>query len=143
MNDQSPQTTTAASTAPSSRVSASKIVKWIVALLVVGTAIGFGVHYWRVSRIFVSTDNAYVNANRIELAAQVSGPVRAIWVRDQQSVRYGELLFQIDPQPYQLAVDAAEAQLELANQANSQNRAAVSAAQAQVAQRTAELKNAQ
>jgi membrane fusion protein (multidrug efflux system) len=84
-----------------------------------------------------------VNANRIEIAAQVSGPVRAIWVRDQQPVKYGELLFQIDPQPYQLAVDAAQAQLELANQSNSQDRAAVAAARAQVAQRTAELRNAQ
>ena len=44
-------------------------------------ALGFGVHYWRLSQLYVSTDNAYVNANRIEIAAQVSGPVTAIWVR--------------------------------------------------------------
>ncbi len=125
------------------RLSPSKIIKWLIGALVLATAIGFGVHYWRLSRIYVSTDNAYVNANRIELAAQVSGPVLAIWVRDQQPVKYGELLFQIDPRPYQLAVDAAEAQLELANQSNSQDRAAVAAARATVAQRTAELRNAQ
>ena len=58
-------------------------------------------------------------------------------------MKHGELLFEIDPQPYQLAVDAAEAQLELAYQSNSQDRAAVAAARAQVAQRTAELRNAQ
>jgi membrane fusion protein (multidrug efflux system) len=69
--------------------------------------------------------------------------VRALWVRDQQTVKYGELLFQIDPQPYQLAVDEAEAQLEMVNQSNSENRAAVAAAQALVAQRNAELRNAQ
>jgi membrane fusion protein (multidrug efflux system) len=125
------------------RVSPAKIIKWAIALVVLGTAISVAIHYWRLSRLYVTTDNAYVSANRIEIAAQVSGPVRAIWVRDQQPVKYGELLFQIDPQPYQLAVDAAQAQLELANQSNSQDRAAVAAARAQVAQRTAELRNAQ
>ena len=142
MND---QTTPPDATLPTAcgRVSPVKVVKWSLAALVLVAAIGFGVHYWRLSRLYVSTDNAYVNANRIEMAAQVSGPVRALWIRDQQPVKYGELLFQIDPEPYQLAVDAAQAQLELANQANSQDRAAVAVASAQVAQRTAELHNAQ
>jgi membrane fusion protein, multidrug efflux system len=143
MNDQTTPTVSSTSTVAPSRLSVAKIVKWAVALLILGTAIGFGVHYWRLSRIYISTDNAYVNANRIEMAAQVSGPVLSVWVRDQQSVKYGELLFQIDPQPYQLMVDAAEAQLELANQSNSQDRAAVAAARALVSQRSAELHNAQ
>jgi len=125
------------------RASASKIIKWAFAALALLAAIGFGIHYWRQSRLYVTTDNAYVNANRVEMAAQVSGPVEAVWVRDQQHVKYGELLFQLDPQPYQLAVDEAAAQLELAMQSNSQDRAAVAAAHAQVAQRTAELRNAQ
>jgi membrane fusion protein (multidrug efflux system) len=110
-------------------------------LLVV--AIGFGVHYWRLAQLLVSTDNAYVNADRIEMAAQVSGPVTTVWVRDQQAVKAGDVLFEIDPQPYRLAFDAAEAQLELAYQTTSQDRAAVAAARALVAQRSAELHNAQ
>jgi membrane fusion protein (multidrug efflux system) len=143
MNDQTTATVTTPLQVAPNRVSPAKIIKWAIALIVLGTAISVAIHYWRLSRLYVTTDNAYVNANRIEIAAQVSGPVRAIWVRDQQPVKYGELLFQIDPQPYQLAVDAAQAQLELANQSNSQDRAAVAAARAQVAQRTAELRNAQ
>jgi membrane fusion protein (multidrug efflux system) len=124
------------------RISAAKVVKWSIAAMVLIAGIVVAVHYWRLSRIYVSTDNAYVNANRVEMAAQVSGPVSSLYVRDQQTVQAGELLLQIDPQPYQLAVDAAEAQLEMVNQTNSQNRAAVAAAQALVAQRTAELNNA-
>ena len=143
MNDQTtPLPGTALPTA-ANRVSPAKIVKWALAALVLIVGLAVAVHYWRLSRLYVSTDNAYVNANRIEIAAQVSGPVRSIWIRDQQQVKYGELLFQIDPEPYQLAVDAAQAQLELANQSNSQDRAAVAAARAQVVQRTAELHNAQ
>jgi membrane fusion protein (multidrug efflux system) len=143
MNDQTTATVTTQLQVAPNRVSPAMIIKWAIALVVLGTAISVAIHYWRLSRLYVTTDNAYVNANRTEIAAQVSGPVRAIWVRDQQPVKYGELLFQIDPQPYQLAVDAAQAQLELANQSNSQDRAAVAAARAQVAQRTAELRNAQ
>ncbi|HET9862406.1 MAG TPA: HlyD family secretion protein [Steroidobacteraceae bacterium] len=124
------------------RLSLAKIVKWSVAAVVLIAGIVVAVHYWRLSRIYVTTDNAYVNANRIEMAAQVSGPVSALYVRDQQAVQAGELLLQIDPQPYQLAVQAAEAQLEMVNQTNSENRAAVAAAQALVAQRMAELNNA-
>jgi membrane fusion protein (multidrug efflux system) len=63
-------------------------------------------------------------------------------VRDQQTVRAGEVLFEIDPQPYQLAVDAAEAQLEMAYQGSTQEKAAVAAARATVIQRSAELANA-
>jgi membrane fusion protein, multidrug efflux system len=143
MNDQTTAPASITVPTPPARVSAAKIIKWSIAVLVLAAALGFGVHFWRLSRLYVSTDNAYVNANRIELAAQVSGPVRAMWIRDQQPVKFGELLFQIDPQPYQLAVDAAEAQLEIANQSNSQDRAAVAAARALVAQRMAELRNAQ
>src|SRR3954467_6105198 len=137
MNDQTTAPSgTVLPTAPN-RVSPVKLIKWAVAALILIAGIAVAVHYWRLSRLYVSTDNAYVNANRIEIAAQVSGPVRSIWIRDQQPVKLGELLFQIDPEPYQLAVDAAQAQLELANQSNSQDRAAVAAARAQGVQRTA------
>jgi membrane fusion protein (multidrug efflux system) len=125
------------------RASPAKLIKWGVAAAMLLVAIGFGIHYWRQSQLYVGTDNAYVNANRIELAAQVSGPVTAIHVQDQQAIKQGEVLLEIDPQPYQLAVDAAEAQLDLAYQASSQDRAAVAAARALVTQRTAELTNAQ
>jgi membrane fusion protein (multidrug efflux system) len=125
------------------RASPAKLIKMGIAAVILLVALGFGVHYWRLSQLYVSTDNAYLNADRIEMAAQVSGPVIRIWVQDQQAVRRGDLLLEIDPQPYQLAVDAAEAQLELSYQSSSQDRAAVAAARAMVEQRTAELHNAQ
>jgi membrane fusion protein (multidrug efflux system) len=143
MNDQ----TTPASPSPpaivKNRVSLAKLIKWGIAAAVLLVALGFGVHYWRLSQLYVSTDNAYVNADRIEMAAQVSGPVTRIWIQDQQAVKRGDLLLEIDPQPYRLAVDAAEAQLELSYQSSSKDRAAVEAASATVAQRSAELRNAQ
>ena len=139
MND---QTTSTPVSAPD-RTSPAKLIKGGLAILVLVAAIGFGVHFWRDAQRYVSTDNAYLNSDRIELAAQVSGPVTAIHIQDQQKVTKGDVLVEIDPQPYQLAVDAAEAQLDIAYQGTSQDKAAVAAARAQITQRTAELTNAQ
>ena len=141
MNTPSPAVI-AAPTVPD-RASPAKLIKWSLAAVVLFAIVAAGIYFWHQSQLYVSTDNSYVNANRIEMAAQVSGPVTAIRVQDQQPIKKGEVLFEIDPQPYQLAVDAAEAQLDLAYQASSQDKAAVAAARALVAQRTAELTNAQ
>ncbi len=128
---------------PPERAAARKLVKWGIAGAILLAAIVAVILYWSESRHYVSTDNAYVNANRIDIAAQVSGPIVAIHVRDQQHIEKGELLVEIDPRTYQIAVDSAQAQLELAYQTISQESAAVAAARAQVSQRQAELRNAQ
>jgi membrane fusion protein (multidrug efflux system) len=123
--------------------SGRKLAKWLIVilLLIVATIVGF--RYWRHSQLYVSTDNAYVNANTVEIAAQISGAVTSVAVNNNQRVKKGDPLFDIDPRPYQVALDKGQAQLRLAEQSVSQQSAAVAAAQAQVAQRAAELKNAQ
>ncbi|HKU12981.1 MAG TPA: HlyD family secretion protein [Steroidobacteraceae bacterium] len=128
---------------PPARPAARKLVKWGIAAVVLLAVIVAGIYYWIESQHYVSTENAYVNANRIDIAAQVSGPIVAIHVRDQQQVKKGDLLVEIDQRPYRIAADSAQAQLELAYQTTSQESAAVAAARAQVTQRQAELRNAQ
>jgi membrane fusion protein, multidrug efflux system len=125
------------------RIAIGKIVKWGIFAVVVIAATTVGWGYWRQAQLYVSTDNAYVNANMVQIASQVSGPIVAIHVQDQQHVNKGDMLFEIDPRSYELAVENAQAQLEIARQSNSQGSAAVAAASAQVAQRAAELRNAQ
>ncbi len=56
-----------------------------------------------------STDDAYVQANTINIAAQVTGPVANIYVKDHQVVQKDQLLFTIDPEPFQIAVNKATA----------------------------------
>ena len=126
-----------------SRLSVGKLVKLAIALLILAALVFVGLHYWRQAQLYVTTDNAYVNANRVQIAAQVSGPITAIHVRDQQTVKQGDLLFEIDARPYEFAMEVAASQLALARQNNSQEAAAVAAASAQVTQRLAELRNAQ
>jgi membrane fusion protein (multidrug efflux system) len=125
------------------RIAIGRIVKWAIFASVVAVGATVGWRYWRHAQLFVSTDNAYVNANMVQIAAQVSGPIVTIHVQDQQPVKARDLLFEIDARPYELAVETAQAQLELARQSTSQSSAAVAAANAQVAQRAAELRNAQ
>src|SRR6202012_483503 len=59
----------------------------------------------------ITTNDAFVKATKGSINARVSGQVVAIAVRDNQVVRKGQLLFQIDPEPFQIAVEQAEARL--------------------------------
>jgi membrane fusion protein (multidrug efflux system) len=117
-------------------------IKWIIAAIVVVAAVFFGVRYWMDSARYVETDNAYVGANQVDIAAQVMGPVTKVLVRDQQAVHAGDTLFTIDPRNYEIAVAKASAQLELARQGMSQETAGVASAEAVLAQRRAEATNA-
>jgi len=63
---------------------------------------------------YVSTDDAFIRAAKDSINARVSGQVVEIAVVDNQRVRKGQLLFRIDPAPYQIAVEQAQADLERA-----------------------------
>ncbi|VVP92496.1 HlyD family secretion protein [Pseudomonas fluorescens] len=60
----------------------------------------------------VSTDNAYIQAERVGVSTDVSGIVAAIEVSDNQVVRKGQVLFRLKPEPFEIALASARAQLE-------------------------------
>lgn len=80
-----------------------------------------------------STENAYLHQARISVAPTVGGRVVAVNVRELQPVKAGDLLFQVDPQPYALAVAQAEAAVSAARLQVGQLRAALAQAEAQAA----------
>ena len=80
------------------------IVGPMVALLI---ALGLYLHGGR----YQSTDNAYIQSEKVGITANVSGNVIAVLVHDNQHVRAGDILFKIDPAPFQAAVAEAEAKL--------------------------------
>jgi membrane fusion protein, multidrug efflux system len=63
---------------------------------------------------YVSTDDAYVQAARVEISANISARVIEVAVRDNQTVRAGQVLFKLDPRRFEIAVADAEAQLAVA-----------------------------
>jgi membrane fusion protein (multidrug efflux system) len=79
-----------------------------VSALLLIIILSFIIHHYQTH---ISTDNAYVNANNIQIATQVSGPVLHLHVKNNQTVRKGDLLFEIDPEPFQLAIEEATAQV--------------------------------
>ena len=77
----------------------------IVPLLVIGG----GLTYWLSLAGKVSTDNAYVQQDKVAVSAEVGGQIVAIAVREGQQVKAGDLLFSIDPEPYRIQVAQADA----------------------------------
>lgn len=57
------------------------------------------------------TDDAYAYADTIEVVSEVSGKIIDLPIQDNQAVKQGDLLFQIDPRPYQASLDEARARL--------------------------------
>ena len=114
--------------------------KIIIALALAATILGLsGAYYAGRSR---STENAYINADVVSVASLVAGRVVAVHVKDNQHVQKGDALFDVDPEPFAIALERAQADLALARQAARQDNAEVAAARAQVEQSETDLANA-
>jgi membrane fusion protein (multidrug efflux system) len=129
-----------------------RIVKVAVTTLAVA-GIGTGYHFYdRYATRYPSTDDAYVRADVVHVAPQVSGPVAKVFVTDQQVVHAGAPLFTVERQPFELALEKAQAHLATVQREVAQKEAAVASAEAELqrmavlqrnaarkSQRTAEL----
>ena len=83
-----------------------------------------GLWYWVHSERYQDTDNAYVVADQVSVAPQVAGRVVSVPVSQNQAVSAGQLLLQIDPEPFQIALQQANANLEnVRNQIKAQQAA--------------------
>jgi membrane fusion protein (multidrug efflux system) len=97
-------------------------LRTIVMLIVPALLLIAGGYYWLASGGSVSTDDAQVKQDIVAVSAQVNGPVSQVLVKNGAQVKRGDLLFRIDPQPYQVALEQAEAQLAAARLQTSQLR---------------------
>ena len=91
-----------------------------------------------VSRRRPLTDDASVRANIIGIAPHVSGPLTELPIVDNQLMHKGELLFVVDPRPYQAQLDQAEAELKLVDREIDAQRNQIASARQIQAQRSAE-----
>jgi len=66
---------------------------------------------WLSGGRIVSIDNAYVRAGKLSVATDVSGIIRDVAVTEGAHVRRGDVLFRLDPKPFQIALDGARASL--------------------------------
>lgn len=108
------------------------------ALIVAGAAVAVIVTLlqWEIRP---QTDDATVRANFVGIAPQVNGHIVDLRVRDNQQVREGDVLFIVDPRPYEITVARARASLALTRKEVDGLRKGVSTADAGVARAAAQL----
>lgn len=87
----------------------------------------------------ISTDNAYIQADHVGVSTDVAGIVEAVEVTDNQLVSKGQVLFRLRPEPFEIALKNAEAQLgEVRNQLMNY-KASYAQAQAEITQAQSEI----
>jgi len=85
------------------------IVIGVIALLVVGALL-----FWWHSTYYEDTDDAQVNGHLIQISSRIAGQIIKVNVDENQSVNKGDVLVEIDPKDFQVAVQQAEANLQSA-----------------------------
>jgi membrane fusion protein (multidrug efflux system) len=94
----------------------------ILMLIVPAILLVLGGYYWLTSGASVSTDDAQVKQDIVSVSPQVNGQIVQVFVRNGARVHRGDLLFRIDPQPYRVALEQAQAQLAAAHLQTTQLR---------------------
>ena len=110
------------------------ILALIILLLIIG-----GYFYWMHQKIYPNTDDAYIQAHVIDIAPQINGVIEKVFVQNQQHVTKHQLLFTIDPTPFQIALKKVQADVQNTIQQVQAAQNAVDAAIAALAQRQAQL----
>ena len=88
---------------------------------------------------YVTSDNSYVHANKLMVSTDVSGLVKTVNVREGQHVKQGDILFTLDSEPFEIALENAKANLAATVQDAEATRAMYRAANAQIAAQAAQL----
>lgn len=91
--------------------------RWPVRALMLSVPLALaaaGGYLWLSGDRYVSTDNAYVQQNKVAVAAEIGGRIIEVRVGENMTVRKGDILFRIDPEPYALAVRQADADIAAA-----------------------------
>jgi membrane fusion protein (multidrug efflux system) len=107
--DTLPGTATPASTAPAAAASSSRRRTLLIGA--VALAVASGGSYWVHSRQFEDTDDAQVDGTISNLSPRISGTVTAVNVVENQTVKKGEVIAEIDPTDLRIALDQAKAQV--------------------------------
>jgi len=91
-----------------------KILFAAAGVLILAGALWFGIPWVQLTLNTVSTDDAYVNGHVTFVAARVKGQVSRVLVDDNYRVRKGDLLVQLDKEPFQIAVAIKKAAVDTA-----------------------------
>src|SRR3569623_588170 len=132
----------AAPEAPAKKKSGSRRLILMIAVPLV-QVVGGG-YFWLTGGRYEDTDTAYVQQAKVSLRADIAGRITSVNVGENEPVKAGDVLFTIDPQPYQIAQDQANAALASARVDVQQLKVAFGTANVQLrsAQQTLTIRQA-
>jgi membrane fusion protein (multidrug efflux system) len=110
-----------------------KLLIAVASLVAVAAGGYYAWHYWTVGRFQVSTDDAYVKADNTTIAPKVSGYIAAVLVGDNQQVKTGQILAQIDDGDFRVTLDQTKADVAAALAAIATKNAQLSLQEANIA----------
>ena len=124
-----------------------KVAGKMLSVLIVSAAVILALYVWGIIEQRPRTDDAVARANVVGIVPRVRGQIVKLHVQDNQAVNEGDLLFEIDPDDYELALEKANAalaaldeQIEVARAQDAELKFAVKAAEAAVDRAKAQLK---
>jgi membrane fusion protein (multidrug efflux system) len=83
----------------------------LLLVVVPAVALAGGAAVWLKGGRYVETDNAYIKADKVPVSAEVAGAIHEVLVIENQAVKAGDPLFRLNPAPFQVAVERAQARL--------------------------------
>jgi membrane fusion protein, multidrug efflux system len=88
-----------------------KFIRKITSLIIVAGAVLITLYVWEIIERHPRTDDATARANVVGIAPRVAGQILKLNVQDNQAVKEGDVLFEIDPEDYRLVLEKAKAEL--------------------------------
>jgi multidrug efflux system membrane fusion protein len=88
-----------------------KFIRKITSVIIVASAVLITLYVWGIIERHPRTDDATARANVVGIAPRVSGQILKLNVQDNQAVKEGDVLFEIDPEDYRLILEKAKAEL--------------------------------
>jgi len=88
-----------------------KFIRKITSLIIVASAVLITLYVWGIIERHPRTDDATARANVVGIAPRVAGQILKLNVQDNQAVKKGDVLFEIDPEDYKLVLEKAKAEL--------------------------------
>ena len=134
-------------TSPDDRAEQRKFVRKVASIAIVASAVLITLYVWGTIERHPRTDDAAARANVVGIVPRARGQIVKLAVQDNQLVKQGDLLFEIDPADYEQALDrtksalaALDQQIEVGRAQDEELKFGVKAAEAGVQRATAQLK---
>ena len=119
----------------------ARVIVPVLLLAALGGGGTYGWHWWTVGRFLETTEDAYLQADKVTVAPRIAGYVAEVLVGDNQPVKAGDVIARLDDREYRVMLKQAEAEVGKSRAQLLGTAAAILQQQAQVASAKAEVEN--